>query len=86
MLCPIQIHSQEKSQLTSKDKLRQCERGKGQCRRADEEYLPAKRKLCNRLKHGEAVLLRGAVWQNENAPSEQQAVGPDCSPLSATVL
>jgi hypothetical protein len=48
---PSLLTHPSKIQLTSKDKLQQCERGKDQCRQADEEYLPANRKIHYKLKY-----------------------------------
>lgn len=50
------LNTPQRVQLTSKDKLQQCERGKGQCRQADGEHLPATRNVHYRSKHTETVL------------------------------
>lgn len=60
-LCPVHVHTQEKSRLTSADKPRQRGRGKDRCRRADGERPPASRRLRYRWKC-RTVSVSRAVW------------------------
>lgn len=76
-ICPVHIHTQEKSRLTSADKPRQRERGKDRCRRADGERPPASRRLRYRWKCGNISVPR-TVW-----PHGKRALVAD---LKATLL